>query len=147
MDGLRAQITRLEGKPVKAAKKQGRGPNVQDSEDFAAFWGCYPRKIAKGAARKAWNKLRPDPALSARILQAVAAQSNSQAWTKDGGQFIPHPATWLNQERWEDTVYVPEQKPIEPVHGVFTEKCADCQKPVKKGAYLCDVCKSVPRGL
>ena len=23
-------------------------------------------------------------------------------WKKDGGQFIPHPATWLNQEGWDD---------------------------------------------
>jgi len=25
----------------------------------------------------------------------------SEAWTKDGGQFIPAPLTWLNQARWE----------------------------------------------
>ena len=38
------------------------------------------------------------------ILNAVKAQRESPQWTRDGGQFIPHPATWLNQERWEDEV-------------------------------------------
>ena len=30
------------------------------------------------------------------------AWSKSHDWTKDGGQFIPHAATWLNGKRWED---------------------------------------------
>jgi hypothetical protein len=32
----------------------------------------------------------------------VKVWKNSQQWTKDGGQFIPMPATWLNGRRWED---------------------------------------------
>ena len=36
------------------------------------------------------------------MLDAVSAQSESDQWRKDGGQFIPNPATWLNQSRWED---------------------------------------------
>jgi hypothetical protein len=35
----------------------------------------------------------------------------SNAWLKDSGQFIPHPATFLNQERWKDIPPVGEQKP------------------------------------
>ena len=35
-------------------------------------------------------------------LTAIAAQRESQAWTKDAGQFIPNPSTWLNQGRWQD---------------------------------------------
>ncbi|MNH08813.1 hypothetical protein D3C79_682460 [compost metagenome] len=33
---------------------------------------------------------------------ALAAWTVSTDWTKDGGQFIPHAATWLNGKRWED---------------------------------------------
>ena len=36
------------------------------------------------------------------LLDAVEAQKRSPQWTRDGGQFIPYPATWLNQRRWED---------------------------------------------
>ncbi len=69
---------------------------------FDAFWLRYPKKIAKGAAEKTWAKLRPDEVLQAAILQAIDAQAASPAWLKDAGQFIPNPATWLNQRRWED---------------------------------------------
>lgn len=69
---------------------------------FDAFWAAYPRKTAKPAAAKAYARLRPDDALQALILSAVARQSLSPQWTKDGGEFIPHPATWLNGRRWED---------------------------------------------
>ena len=35
-------------------------------------------------------------------MAAVAHQSKSDQWTKDGSAFVPHPTTWLNQKRWED---------------------------------------------
>jgi hypothetical protein len=69
---------------------------------FGSFWSVYPRKVAKGAARKAWDRLKPPAALVDRMLAAIARQLKSDQWQRDGGQFIPHPATWLNQSRWED---------------------------------------------
>jgi hypothetical protein len=69
---------------------------------FANFWNPYPRKTAKVQAQKAWAKLNPSEALQAEILAALAAQCKSEQWTKDGGSFIPHASTWLNQRRWED---------------------------------------------
>lgn len=69
---------------------------------FEEFWKLYPRKVGKGAARKAWTKLKPGPGLCERILEAVECQRDWPQWRKDGGQFIPHPATWLHQERWQD---------------------------------------------
>ena len=71
---------------------------------FERFWQAYPRKTAKMEARKAWKKLDPVGGLLDSIMAAVAAQSNSRQWLADGGRFIPHPATWLNQARWEDEV-------------------------------------------
>lgn len=66
---------------------------------FAEFWIAYPKKVGKGAAEMAWKKHRPD---LQTCLAAVAAASRSTDWTKDAGQFVPNPATWLNQRRWED---------------------------------------------
>ncbi|MFN0314758.1 MAG: hypothetical protein ACKVQA_06960 [Burkholderiales bacterium] len=70
--------------------------------DFDVFWAAYPRKTAKGAARKAWAKLAPDAATVQKMLDALNWQRNQPQWMKDGGQYIPMPATYLNQERWED---------------------------------------------
>jgi len=70
---------------------------------FDEFWQAYPRKVAKIEARKAWAKAKERPALEV-ILSALEAQKKSDRWTKDGGQYIPNPATWLNQGRWSDEV-------------------------------------------
>lgn len=66
------------------------------------FWSVYPRHVDKQRARKAWAKLKPDEALVETILRAVKAQTTCEQWTRDGGAYIPYPATWLNGRRWED---------------------------------------------
>ena len=81
-------------------------PISPNGESFEIFWKEYPRKIAKQNALKAWLKLNPDSALAGVILDAVRRQKNNPGWLKDGGQFIPHPATWLNGRRWEDETTV-----------------------------------------
>jgi len=42
--------------------------------------------------------------LQASILAAIARQRQGRDWLKDGGQYIPHPATWLNSAGWMDEV-------------------------------------------
>jgi len=70
--------------------------------NFAEFWSLYPRKTAKLAAERAWNRLSPDEDLSSVIQQAIARQRKSEQWTCKGGAFVPHASTWLNGRRWED---------------------------------------------
>jgi hypothetical protein len=82
---------------------------VLDKErDFEKFWKAYPKKEGKGYCRKIWAKLQPSKTLLDTILAAVEVQSKTQKWTKDGGQYIPMPSTWLNQSRWEDEVADPK---------------------------------------
>lgn len=72
------------------------------TREFEVFWAAYPRHTGKQDAYKAFVKLKPDEALMQVILAGIERQKQSAQWTKDGGQFIPHPATWLNGCRWED---------------------------------------------
>ena len=69
---------------------------------FDRFWSAYPRHVNKQGAMKAFDKAKIDGDLLDVILKAIEKQKASDQWTKDNGQFIPHPATWLNQKRWED---------------------------------------------
>lgn len=69
---------------------------------FDAFWTAYPRKVGKGAALKAWAKLKDKRNTLTLILGALAWQTKTHDWTKEAGQFIPYPATWLNEQRWLD---------------------------------------------
>jgi hypothetical protein len=70
---------------------------------FAEFWEAYPRRTAKKAAVKAWKAAKDRPPLS-DLLAAIEKHKAGMDWQKDGGAFIPHPATWLNQGRWADEV-------------------------------------------
>lgn len=89
--------------PLYPPKGLGVGSSSEDPHDpFDDFWEVYPRKVGKEAARKAWKKIRPNQSLQRRILDAVEAAKRSKEWQKDNGQYIPHPATWLNQGRWDD---------------------------------------------
>ncbi len=69
---------------------------------FQEFWSLYPKKIGKGAAEKAWIKIKPSAELYQVIIDAVMRAKKSKEWLKESGQYIPNPATWLNQSRWED---------------------------------------------
>lgn len=71
---------------------------------FDAFWSAYPRKVGKQAAAKAFAKAakKTDPASIINGAHRMAADPNLPQ-----PAFIPHPATWLNQGRWEDAPYPP----------------------------------------
>lgn len=71
---------------------------------FELFWQAYPKKVAKGAAEKAFTKITPDVDLIKKIIDAIEAQKGGKAWCDDEGQYIPNPATWLNAKRWLDEV-------------------------------------------
>ncbi len=89
--------------------KENKGNKVNNSstpqktdDGFERFWQVYPKKKAKQAAFNAWSKLKPDGELLNKIFASLEQQKKSVQWTKDDGQFVPYPATWLNGKRWED---------------------------------------------
>ena len=69
---------------------------------FDEIWEAYPRKVGKQEARKAFTKLNGTGPETSVILAAILHQKSTTDWTKDGGQFIPHLSSWLNQARWAD---------------------------------------------
>ena len=91
--------------------KEPSSPGKPD-DGFAEFWKSYPRKVGKGAALKAWGKIKSKADTLQAILKAIAWQCTSDQWTKDGGQFIPHPSTWLNEQRWLDEAPAQAAAPI-----------------------------------
>jgi len=93
---------------------------------FEEFWKLYPRKIGKHLARAKWEKIT-NGGLSTRtldrdsgsymeitlqatpdeIIEGARRYRDSQIDRRtyrliDDGKFICHPATWLNQGRWDD---------------------------------------------
>lgn len=68
---------------------------------FDEFWRAYPKKVGKKAAQKAYRKANVP---AGTLLAALERQKRSDQWSRDGGRYIPNPATWLNQGRWEDEI-------------------------------------------
>ena len=66
---------------------------------FDRFWKVYPKKVGKDAARRAFARAKVPVET---LIAAVEEQKASEQWTRDNGQYIPNPATWLNQGRWQD---------------------------------------------
>ncbi len=79
---------------------QERKPLNDIVQTFDDFWAVFPRKQGKGKAKEAFMKAVKDGAVPAEVL-AGAIRYASDPNLPDP-QFIPLPATWLNQERWED---------------------------------------------
>ena len=96
-----------ERKGKEQGKEQGKEPRTgasarrsspQADALFEQFWTAYPRREAKGAARKAWDKAitRATP----ETITAGATRYRDQPGRDP--QFTAHPATWLNADRWTD---------------------------------------------
>lgn len=82
------------------------------TDDFLSFWSLYPRKVGKGATWTSWKKKKDELPDIKILLEILKKQSEQEQWTKDNGQYIPNPATWLNQSRWEDEIITPEKLEI-----------------------------------
>ena len=98
-----------EGKSKPPKRKKATAKEDYDLEGFNAFYAAYPRHEGKADALKAWNKLKPDIVLQTKMGEALTAQKKSPQWTKNNGQYIPMPSTWLNGKRWEDEVQTQSQ--------------------------------------
>jgi phage replication O-like protein O len=89
-------VALLDVQPLpKQPTHKERSKETKDN-DFLLFWKAYPKKVGKDLAIKTWNKKKPKVD---EVLTALEWQTKTQQW-KDG--YIPNPATYLNEGRWQD---------------------------------------------
>lgn len=94
-----------------AIQKIEKDVEQQDiKEKFDIFWSEYPNKKAKGYAFKAFKRINPDDELLKTMLRSIAASKRTEQWKKDNNKYIPHPATWLNGECWQDELEIIQEK-------------------------------------
>ena len=74
-------------------------------EAFETFWKCYPRRVAKGAARTAFAK-----AIKKTDLETMLKAITEYVAKKPEKIDFKHPATWLNGECWDDEWEPPQPK-------------------------------------
>jgi hypothetical protein len=99
------------------------------SEDLYA---SYPRHIGRGAALKAIEKaLKKVP--YGRLSAALQAYCRKVEAERTEDQFIPHPATWFNQERYDDdmTPHPRAQAQLDK------PRCPECDWPLDAFGCCC----------
>lgn len=96
--------------PRSRSRRRPKASEVAASPLFAAFWLVWPNKVAKVAALDAWAKagiearLDRDELVNDRIIPAVRKQTDAYGWGREDGEYMPHPATWINGARWDDEI-------------------------------------------
>lgn len=114
--------------PSPTYKKQDQKtcPKPKGLDGFDDFWKIYPRKESKATARKAWEKIKESYGLLEIILAAVEQKKGTVDWIKEGGKFVPLPASWLNARRWEDETPKEAQisvKAMNKILDIYNEVC------------------------
>lgn len=104
--------------PSEAPSKPGAGAGARKgagaeapAPGFDEFWSHYPKRVARKDAIEAFNKIKPNEDVLARMLKRLEKDKASKQWVKDEGQFVPNPATWLNRKDWEGDEAAQEAKP------------------------------------
>ncbi len=116
--GGRPKVTDNKQKEVKAGLSQPKaGPKQPEPEPeservtdvtltragragvFEDWWLLCPRKIGKGAAKKAFAKALK---VTDEATLFLAMKRHAADVAGKDQRYTPHPATWLNQERWTD---------------------------------------------
>ena len=98
------------------------------NDHFNEFWKLYPRKIGKSVCSKKY-KIALKKVKHEELITSL--KDHVTGWKNTDLEYIPHPSTWLNQERWNDVVEQPEVKAKFKTYrktktGLYIAYCAKC---------------------
>jgi hypothetical protein len=122
-------------------------PGAPVADGFDRFWSLLPaaRRKNKADARKAWDAVRPDAALTETILGALQDQLASPDLAREDFRFFPHPHRWLAKRRWDDDAS--RMTPTNPYAGWPTlHDCGACERGCHDTLDQRDACRA-QRGL
>jgi hypothetical protein len=89
--------------PETEAEAEERQRRDRQASDFEIFYAAYPKRRNRADAVKAFAKVK-EPV--ERLVAAIKVQRASDDWQKEGGRFVPYPASWLNSEGWLNSAQV-----------------------------------------
>ena len=98
---------------VNEERERSSCAKAQAREAFEKFWEAYPKKRSKGDAEKAFEQLNVHKSseLLTKMLSALERAKTCDQWTRDNGQYIPYPGTWIRAKGWEDDYSENQAKP------------------------------------
>jgi hypothetical protein len=117
-----AKQTQCDGNAInKEINKEKKDVQKFALEQFNEFWQLYPKKKGKKNASTKFAILLKDKDFDFdAVIAILKRQVNQEQWTKQGGQFIPLPASWLNGELWNDDFgYINSQPSVQALPPLF----------------------------
>lgn len=87
--------------------KSPEGDEVPGEKEFEIFWDRYPKKWGREEALEVWESLTE---CWPKVMVGLEAWLGSEDWTKDGGRYIPRPAAFLADRRWQEGPSAPIQE-------------------------------------
>jgi len=110
-------------------------------DSFESFWKLYPKKVGKLVAQRAWGKV-PRRTSWRSLIDGLQRWKQTEQWQKEGGKFIPYPATFLNQRRWEDDPpdSAHHRTHYDPREPGLPGKCNQCGVEIPAGFLKCLKC-------
>src|SRR5690606_13086647 len=88
--------------PTPKRRKKSKSLTPEQLARFERWYSVFPRKVNRAKAEEKWAEIDPDDELTDVMVSKTEEWAASPDWTKDGGQYVPHPATWLHNKRWTD---------------------------------------------
>lgn len=82
-------------------RKRTKSANIY-STAFINFYTTFPRKKDKPRAWKAWKNVNPDENKTDQIMNGLKNYKQEIEIKQTEEKYIKYPATWLNNECWED---------------------------------------------
>lgn len=95
--------------PAPQAPRGGAGETERLVEDFVVWYDRYPRKAGRKAAEKAYLKARRQGVTAEQLADGLLRSIRSWQVEERDKTKLPYPATWLNQERWDDEETLPTE--------------------------------------
>ena len=107
---------------------------------FDDFWNCYPRKVGKADAKRAWKRHNPSVE---EVLLGLSLWVKTEQWQKEAGKFIPYPATFLRREQWKEPPTIsPHSKEAAVGSHPAIPLCLECNKALPPAHYpYCGNCE------
>lgn len=127
---LEKQKAEQEAKANLEAKAKAKAESEsQLLKNFELFWSAYPNKKSKKAAFEKFKRIDFKKTSFESIMISLEKQKQSDDWTKNGGQYVPMPQTWIFNERWTDEIQAPVQQQHTDVNAYWADQL-QAQEPV-----------------
>lgn len=92
---------------INKVNKSNKGKQGKTyTAEFDEFWNVYPRKLGKLEAFKTWERIIKKGESPTVIIQCASNYAQDCINRKTEEQYIKHPKTFLNDERYKDYMVI-----------------------------------------